>query len=116
MMEKNMIERIFDLMIGYGYSIEELMDGRQIEDPETGEALLIDDVLKQGSEEDRGEYASRMTWAATRLDEYMEGVMNDGQFGIASELSGEYEAAARLDGFIMGFKAALKLMDPEAAV
>lgn len=110
MTEKTMVERIYGLMIE-GHKIEDLMiDGRQIEDPEADEILQVFDILREGQTADRDEYDKRMSLAAARLDEYMEGAMNDGQFDIASGLSGEYEYEARLDGFVLGFKVALQLM------
>lgn len=110
------MEKLYSLMIE-GQDIRKLMvNGRVLYNPETGEEMQIADILSDGSQADPAEYDKRMGLAAGRLDEYMEKVMNEGQFDTASGLSGDYEYEARLNGFIMGFKAALQLMDPEAEV
>lgn len=107
-MDKTMIERLYGLMIE-GHRVEDLMDGRKLEDPERGEVIQIADILESTTQADPEEYDKRMHLAASRLDEYMEKVMNDGQFDIASGLSGEYEYEARLNGFILGLKTAMQL-------
>lgn len=111
-----MMEKLYSLMIE-GQKIESLADGDTLFNPEYDEDMSIADILKAGLQADPAEYDKRMNLAAERLDRYIENAVTDKRCSIATELSADHEYEARLNGFILGFKAALQLvnkLDPEA--
>lgn len=113
-----MLEKLYSLMIE-GQEIETLMEGNMIYNPEYDEDMPIADILKDGIQTDPAQYDDRMGLAAGRLDRYIENAVTDKRCSIATELSADHEYEARLNGFILGFKAALQLvnkLDPEAGV
>ncbi len=107
-----MMEKIFDLMVE-GQDVEEIIDELQAQN------ILRDGsegMLRAGAAADQEEYNRRMNLAASRLDSYMEQTMTREHSIVATGLSADYEYEARLNGFVMGFRAALQLMgysDPE---
>ena len=94
-----MLEKLFD----------ELIEGIEIEDLEIDEQL-IQDILEDAAQADTNDIRD-LGIAAARLDEHIQKFMGKEQSSVASKLSAEYEYEARLNGFILGFKAAMQLMD-----
>ena len=107
------MKKLFDLFVIDEYTVDELVTDKQTLtlDPEQGETIRIVDVLNCGVSENTELYKGEMSWAASRIDEYLEKHVSDELRIVATRLLCDYEYAASFYGFLMGFKVAVQLMN-----